>query len=123
VKRVCAWCGQELGAKDPEGGQQDRASEGQTGDAYPDSPESTPDSDVTGSICATCAGQLTACSKPVLVVSREWARLFEEIRDLFKSRPEIQVLLDRRRPTGVDDAGSKWNGPDRRRGIEPFGLK
>ena len=100
VRRMCAWCGKALGTKEPSN-----------------------DPGVTSTICGGCADRLLAYRKPVLVVSREWARLFDELVEMLKDRPEIEVVLDRRDPTEGERADTGWNGPDRRRGRQPFSLE
>jgi hypothetical protein len=64
---------------------------------------------------------LAAYRSPVLVVSREWARLYEELAEMMKVRPEIQVVLDRRQQK-VEDQESSWDGPERRRADNPIKL-
>jgi hypothetical protein len=54
-------------------------------------------------------------------VSREWARLYEELAEMMKVRPEIQVVLDRRQQKAEDQASS-WDGPERRRADNPIKL-
>jgi len=66
---------------------------------------------------------MAAYRKPILVVSREWARMYEELVEMFKDRPEIQVVLDRRYPGGGGLDGSDWNGPERRGGQHPLVLE
>ncbi len=100
MRRMCAWCGKDLGGKEP-----------------------SDDPRVTSTICGDCADRLLAYRKPVLVVSREWARLYEELVEMLKDRPEIEVVLDRREPTEGEGAGTDWRGPDRRRGRQPFSLE
>jgi hypothetical protein len=73
-------------------------------------------------ICGGCAERLVAFRKPVLVVSREWAHLYEEVLDLLKDRPEIQVVLDRRNPPSGGGEDTGWDGSDRRKG-NPLALK
>jgi hypothetical protein len=79
--------------------------------------------DVTSTICSGCAEAFTAYRNPVLVVSREWARLFDDLVEMLKDRPEIQVILDRRRPAGEETEESGWQGPERRRKPNPFRLE
>ena len=97
---MCAWCGKDLGTKEP-----------------------SDDPGVTSTICGSCADRLLAYRKPVLVVSREWARMYDELVERLKDRPEIEVVLERRDPTGGEDAGTDWRGPDRRRSRQPFSLE
>lgn len=100
VQRMCAWCGKDLGAKEP-----------------------SDDPRVTSTICGECADRLLAYRNPVLVVSREWTRMYEELVEMLKSRPEIEVVLDRRDPTGEEGADTGWRGPDRRRARQPLSLE
>jgi hypothetical protein len=51
----------------------------------------------------------------VLVVSREWARLYEELAAMMKDRPDIRVVLDRRQQKSGTDQESDWDGIERRR--------
>jgi hypothetical protein len=64
---------------------------------------------------------LAAYRSPVLVVSREWARLYEELAEMMRARPDIQVVLDRRQQKGGDQESS-WDGPERRRTDNPIKL-
>ena len=61
--------------------------------------------------------------KPVLVVSREWARMYDQLVELLKGQPEIQVILDRRESPGTGGEATGWNGPDRRRSDHPLIVK
>jgi hypothetical protein len=49
--------------------------------------------------------------------------MYEEIVELLKDRLEIQVILDRREPTGGGEAETDWRGPDRRRSQPPFAVE
>ncbi len=100
MRRMCAWCGTVLGLKEP-----------------------FDNSDVISTICSGCAERLVAYRRPVLVVSREWARLYEELVEIFKSRPEIQVILDRRDPANGGEGASRRTGPERRRVRQPLSLE
>ena len=105
MRRICAWCGKELDAGEPiPGGPSDAAG-------------------VASTICRECADALAAYRKPVLVVSPEWAWMYEQLVELLKARPEIQVILDRRQPPGVGGEVPAWDGPDRRRGGQPLVVK
>ncbi|MGE5851433.1 MAG: hypothetical protein ACM362_14995 [Candidatus Methylomirabilota bacterium] len=64
---------------------------------------------------------MAAYRSPVLVVSREWARLYEELAEMMKVRPDIQVVLDRRQEK-AEDQQSSWDGPERRRTDTPIRL-
>jgi hypothetical protein len=94
------------------------ASSGHTG-----ARESSEEAEVTSTICSECANALAAYRKPVLVVSREWVRMYEELVEMFKNRPEIQVILDRRQPTGGEGEPNGWSGPERRRSRHPLALE
>jgi beta-phosphoglucomutase-like phosphatase (HAD superfamily) len=100
VQDNCAWCGKDLGVKEP-----------------------LKSTEVTKTICAGCAERLAQYRKPVLVVSRSRARLYEELLELLKDREDIQVILDRRDSTraGPEDAG--YDGPDRRQDRDRLALK
>jgi hypothetical protein len=114
VERKCAWCGQLLSERTAAAALDGRVE-------HPAVPSATVPQDpaVSGSICKSCAARITTYRHPVLVVSREWARLFEDIGALLRSRPEIQVVLDRRQTAG----DGNWTGPDRRSSSEPIELK
>jgi hypothetical protein len=114
VERKCAWCGQRLremtAAAAPERSDEHQAA----------APVTVPqDPAANASICKSCAARITTYRHPVLVVSREWARLYEDIGALLRSRPEIQVILDRRQAEGKGN----WMGPERRSSSEPIELK
>jgi hypothetical protein len=78
--------------------------------------------EVISSICRSCAGRLASYREPVLVVSREWVRLYEELAELMKDRPDIRVVLDRREAPREETEGKAWNGPDRRKPDQPLTL-
>ncbi len=100
MRRICAWCGIDLGVKEP-----------------------LDDPDVAKTICPGCAERLAQYRKPVLVVSRGWARLYVELLELLKYREDIQVILDRRDSTSAKTEDADWNGLDRRRSGGPLALK
>jgi hypothetical protein len=81
------------------------------------------DLSTSGTICRACAARLMTYRRPVLVVSREWARLYEDIVALLKSRPDIQVIIDRRHAPRDGSSAGAWTGPNRRASDEPIGLK
>lgn len=82
------------------------------------------DTEVTSTICPKCAEALAAYRNPVLVVSREWARMYEDLVEMLKSRPDIQIVIDRRQPGNEGkQEESGWDGPERRRKKDPFTLK
>jgi hypothetical protein len=114
VERKCAWCGQLLSEQSAEAGPECSLEQ-------PAAPLATLPQDpaASGSICKSCAARITTYRAPVLVVSQEWARLYGDIGALLKSRPEIQVVLDRRQATGKGN----WTGPERRSGSGSIELK
>jgi hypothetical protein len=99
LRRICAWCGTDLGVREP-----------------------LNDPEATQTICGSCAERLAKYRKPVLVVSRGWARLYDELLEILKERQDIQVVLDRRDPTSAGAKGG-WGGPDRRRSGDELALK
>jgi len=121
VRRKCAWCGRDLGVKEagvnPEGGAGTPAADQSNGDNRAE------DTEVTSTICPRCAGALAAYRKPVLVVSREWARMYEDLVEMLKERPDIQIVIDRRQPENEGTENNGWKGPERRRKKDPFTLK
>lgn len=100
MRNICAWCGKDLGVKEP-----------------------LDDPEVAKTICAGCAQRLAQYRKPVLVVSQSWARLYDELLEILKDREDIQVVLDRRGSTHAGAKDTGWNGPDRRRSRDPLALK
>jgi hypothetical protein len=58
----------------------------------------------------------------VLVVSREWARLYEQVAEILKARPDIRIVIDRRHPPDEEDSGS-YQGPERRGPNPPLTIK
>lgn len=81
------------------------------------------DSEVTSTICPRCAEAFAAYRNPVLVVSREWARMYEDLVEMLKGRPDIKIVIDRRRSAKDGEEKDGWKGPDRRRKKDPFSLK
>jgi hypothetical protein len=77
---------------------------------------------VAATICPGCAEHLLEYRNPVLVVNQKWVRLYEELSELLKGRPEIQMVLDRRDPPADGGGETGWTGPDRRRTQPPFAL-
>jgi len=123
MRRTCAWCGTDLGgenaSKDPQA--ERTAANPLTGDRSTGEPSDAPG--VGSTICRSCADDLAAYRKPVLVVSPEWAWLYDQLVELLKAQPEIQVVLDRRRPPGAGGEAPAWDGPDRRQGGHPLVIK
>ena len=121
MRRKCAWCGRDLGVKEAsanrESGTAAPAGEQPNGDNCAE------DTEVTSTICPRCAGALAAYRKPVLVVSREWARMYEDLVEMLKERPDIQIVIDRRQPENEGTEENGWKGPERRRKKDPFTLK
>ena len=122
AERKCAWCGQLMAGADQQTAAE-AAPDGET--AHPTAASATAPQDPAtgGSICKACAAQLITYRKPVLVVSREWARLYEDIAALLTSRPDIQVIIDRRHAARDGSGTGVWTGPHRRATDEPLGLK
>lgn len=121
MRKVCAWCGTELQAVEP------NATPARPG---ADAPVETPaaasapayEGEVDASICRACADRLASYQGPVLVVSREWARLYEQVAEILKARPDIRIVIDRRQPEVQPDGGA-YQGPERRRPNPPLTLK
>lgn len=78
---------------------------------------------MASTICAECAERLAQYRQPVLVVSRSWARLYDQLLELLKDREDIQVILDRRDSTSARAKDASWNGPDRRGSGDSLTLK
>jgi hypothetical protein len=123
MQRICAWCGTDVGpenaSKDP--GAERTAPDPLAGDITTGQGAGVPG--VTSTICRSCADDLAAYRKPVLVVSREWARMYDQLVELLRGQPEIQVILDRRQSSGAGEVAAGWNGPDRRRSGRPLIVK
>ena len=100
MQHTCVWCGKDLGGKEP-----------------------LKSTEVTKTICAGCAERLAQYRKPVLVVSRSRARLYDELLELLKDREDIQVILDRRDSAGAGPEDADYDGPDRRQNRDPLALK
>lgn len=115
MRRVCAWCASDLGERGPSDQQTVEETAAKAPASTLSKAESRRDSDVISTICRRCADWLAAYRSPVLVVSREWARLYEELAALMKDRPDIQVVLDRRQQKSGTDQESDWDGIERRR--------
>jgi len=121
VRRVCAWCGGDLGEKGPSGQQKDKKASAKAPASRAKKAKSRKDPGVISTICRRCADRLAAYRSPVLVVSEEWARLYEELAEIMKDRPDIRVVLDRRQEKAEDEE-SDWDGPERRRTDKPVKL-
>lgn len=123
MRRVCVWCGTDLGAgsasNDPK--MKRPAADPLAGDASTGEPADAPQPRST--ICRRCADDLAAYRKPVLVVSRDWARMYDRLVELMRGQSEIQVVLDRRQPAKPGEGTRGWNGPDRRRGGGSLDVK
>jgi hypothetical protein len=113
VLGICAWCGKEVGQEEGHGS----APGSRQATPLRDGTERREEEENTSTICPNCARRLTNYRKPVLVVSREWARMYDQLVELLKGQPEIEVILDRR-GTG----GAEWSGPERRQ-PESFVLR
>lgn len=122
MRKVCAWCGTVLKSVEPAGAPAPDGTE-EAGIAPP-SEGSAPayEGEVDASICRACADQLASYRGPVLVVSREWARLYSEVVEILKARPDIRIVVDRRQPPG-QAGGDSYQGPDRRRPTPPLTIK
>ena len=121
VRRKCAWCGRDLGVKDPSwNGETEPVNRVR---AQPDGGKRSEDTEVTSTICPRCAEAFAAYRNPVLVVSREWARMYEDLVEMLKGRPDIQIVIDRRDSADEGTKEKDWKGPERRRKRDPFSLK
>jgi len=121
VRRKCAWCGRDLGVKETS-----RNRKGQpvtSGGATAERAKPPEDLEVTSTICPRCAEAFVTYRNPVLVVSREWARMYEDLVEMLKGRPDIQIVIDRRRSANDGEEKDGWKGPERRRKKDPFSLK
>jgi hypothetical protein len=118
---VCAWCGSELGEKRPAGRQKGEKASAKAPAPRAGKAKPRKDPDVISTICRRCAKRLAAYRRPVLVVSQEWARLYEELAEIMKGRPDIRVVLDRRQEK-TQDQEADWDGPERRRKDKPVEL-
>lgn len=122
MRRVCAWCGSDLGEKGPSGQPEIEEASAEAPAPAASEARSRKDPDVISTICQRCADRMAAYRSPVLVVSKEWARLYEELAEMMKDRPDIKVILDRRQQT-AEDKESDWDGPERRRTDKPIELE
>ncbi len=121
MKRMCAWCGKDLGGDEGSAeilGQHPPAAASTVGTG---AEQGASEPGVRSTICRACADTIAAYRNPVLVVSRKWARMYEELVEMFKDRPEVQVVLDRRASTGGEGGG--WDGPERRGRVHPLALE
>jgi hypothetical protein len=121
VRRKCAWCGRDLGVKETSGSRKSQPGTSVGARAERDKPAE--DSEVTSTICPRCAEAFAAYRNPVLVVSREWVRMYEDLVEMLKGRPDIKIVIDRRRSADERDGKDGWKGPERRRKKDPFSLK
>ena len=123
MRGICAWCGRALGVKEPSANPQ---AETPPADMSADTQGTrgiSEDTQVTPTICTGCAGALASYRRPVLVVSRDWVRMYDDLVEMLKGRPDIQVVVDRRASGGTQNEATGWNGKDRRRKDDPFTLK
>lgn len=123
MRRKCAWCGRDLGTDEPPDALEGEAPSTEASMSHPGRPRPSDDPGVTSTICSGCAATLSAYRKPVLVVSQKWARMYEELVELLKDRPDIQVVLDRRHPTKKGREGAAWDGPERRKDRHSLALE
>lgn len=107
--------------KEPSGNR--KSQPGTSGGAKAERTKPAEDTEVTSTICPRCAEAFAAYRNPVLVVSREWARMYEDLVEMLKGRPDIQVVIDRRQSADEEDGKDDWKGPERRRKKDPFSLK
>ena len=120
MPRICVWCGADLEAGDTS---KDSEMKGPAGDplareAGAGSPGSA--SEPRPTICRRCADGIAAYRKPVLVVSRDWVRMYDKLVELLKGQPDIQVIVDRRQSPNPDAEATHWDGPDRRKKGQPL---
>lgn len=123
MRRICAWCGIDLDLENASKGPEAGKATANPLTADPATKEPSDSSGVTSTICRRCANELAAYRKPVLVVSRDWARMYDQLVELLKGQPEIQVVLDRRQPVEASEESSGWNGPERRKGHQPLAFE
>ena len=113
--RMCVWCGSEL---DEDNAPEDSEMKRHAGDPLAGEPragDAEGSSETAPTICRRCAEGLATYRKPVLVVSRDWARVYDQLVELLKGQSDIQVILDRRESPGPGAEAGKWDGPDRRK--------
>ena len=116
MRRICAWCGKEVGAEvsgEAPRTERDAANPLQVNPQREDT-ERVENQETTSTICPDCAERLTTYRKPVLVVSQEWARMYDQLVEMLKGQPEIEVILDRR-GIGSGNDGVDWSEQERRR--------
>jgi hypothetical protein len=49
--------------------------------------------------------------------------MYEDLVEMLKGRPDIKIVIDRRRSADERDGKDGWKGPERRRKKDPFSLK
>jgi hypothetical protein len=49
--------------------------------------------------------------------------MYEDLVEMLKGRPDIQIVIDRRQPSNEGKEEGGWDGPERRRKKDPFTLK
>ena len=113
MPRICVWCGGELESETERREGKPSARETGAGE-FGSTAQPCP------SICRRCADGLAAYRKPILVVSRDWARLYDRLVELLKGQPEIQVIVDRRQPAVPGAEAARWDGQDRRKKGQPL---
>jgi hypothetical protein len=118
VRKVCAWCGTVLKSAEAAGA----AGAGVGVAPSPAGSAAAYEGEVDASICRACADRLASYQGPVLVVSREWARLYSEVVEILKARPDIRIVVDRRQPPGQAE-DDLYEGPERRRPNPPLSIK
>ncbi len=50
-------------------------------------------------------------------------RAMNKVEAMLKERPDIQIVIDRRKPENEGTEEHEWKGPERRRKKDPFTLK
>jgi hypothetical protein len=49
--------------------------------------------------------------------------MYEDLVEMLKGRPDIQVVIDRRGSADGGEGKNGWKGPERRRKKDPLSLK
>jgi hypothetical protein len=49
--------------------------------------------------------------------------MYDQLVELLKGHPEIQLILDRRQPSEAGEKAEGWNGPERRKNKQSFALE
>lgn len=123
MRRICAWCGIDLDLENASTGPEAEKAPAKPLTADSATEESSDRPGVTSTICRRCANDLATYRKPVLVVSRDWARMYDQLVEMLKGQPEIQVILDRRQPVEASEESSGWDGPEKRKRRQPLAFE